>query len=160
MAVSFPKDAGKSVVLPPQVGLSAAHLTSNGAFMMDTALCIFLWFGRAIAPNVIQDLFGIPGLEGIDTTQLRLNPGGNDLCDRVNNLVNASRGRRGTYTPIVILQEGSALEHMFFTYLVEDRANFAEGAVTYHEFLQTVQRPGAMGGAPAGHGSIPPSQRR
>ena len=79
------------VVMPPVVGLSAAHLTSNGAYLMDCGLTMFMWFGRAINPTVVQHLFGIPGLEGIDTSQLRLNPGGNDLCDRVNRMVAALR---------------------------------------------------------------------
>jgi hypothetical protein len=77
--------------MPPVVGLSAAHLTSNGAYLMDCGLTMFMWFGRAINPTVVQHLFGIPGLEGIDTSQLRLNPGGNDLCDRVNRMVAALR---------------------------------------------------------------------
>ena len=66
----------KSCVMPPQVGLSAAALTSDGAFLLDNAMGLFLWFGRAINPNMIQELFGIPGLEGIDTSQFRLNPKG------------------------------------------------------------------------------------
>jgi hypothetical protein len=73
-----------------------------------------------------------------------------------------SRSRREGHTPLVVLQEGSPMEPMFFSYLVEDRANFAEGAVTYSEFLQTVQSGnGAMGGGgPGNMGGIPPSQRR
>lgn len=151
--------------MPPLVGLSAAHLTSDGAYLMDCGLNMYMWFGRAVNPSIIQNLFGIPGLEGIDTSQLRLNPpGGNDLCDRINRLVQALRSRREVHTPLVVLQEGSVLEPTFFTYLVEDRANFAEGAVTYPEFLQTVQS-GSGGGGGAGRpggnmGGIPPSQRR
>mgnify|MGYP006089243911 FL=1 len=148
------------VIMPPLVGLSAAHLTSDGAYLMDTGLTMFCWFGRAVSPSVIQNMFGIPGLEGIDTSQLRLNPGGNELCDRVNNLVKALRSRREVHTPLMILQEGSPLEAMFFTFLVEDRANFSEGAVTYPEFLQTVQSGGAGAGAGGQMGGIPPSQRR
>eukprot|EP00946_MAST-07B_sp_MAST-7B-sp1_P001496 g1496.t1 len=151
----------KSCVMPPQVGLSAAALTSDGAFLLDNAMGLFLWFGRAINPNMIQELFGIPGLEGIDTSQLRLNPKGhNSLCDRVNNIVAACRSRRPTFTPLSVIQEGGAADAQFFTYLVEDRANFAEGAVTYQEYLQTVQRPSGMGSMPGGHGMIPPSQQR
>ena len=166
-AISNPKTAADkdtrqmSCVMPPQVGLSAAALTSDGAFLLDNAMGLFLWFGRAVNPNIIQELFGIPGLEGIDTTQLRLNPRGhNSLCDRVNNIVAACRSRRPTFSPLSVIQEGGAADAQFFTYLVEDRANFAEGAVTYQEFLQTVQRPSGMGSVPGGHGMIPPSQQR
>jgi len=151
------------VAMPPLVGLSSNHLTSDGAYLMDTGLTMFMWFGRAVSPTVVQHLFGIPGLEGIDTTQLRLNPGGNDLCDRVNNLVRALRSRREVHTPLLVLQEGSPTEPLFFTYLVEDRQNFAEGAVTYPEFLQKVQSGGGGGsgmGMPGQAGGIPPSQQR
>ena len=58
--------------MPPLVGLSSNHLTSDGAYLMDTGLSMFMWFGRAVSPSVISHLFGIPGLEGIDTSQLRL----------------------------------------------------------------------------------------
>merc|ERR1719424_555964 len=107
------------VAMPPLVGLSINHLTSDGAYLMDCGLTMFMWFGRAINPTVVQHLFGIPGLEGIDTSQLRLNPGGNDLCDRVNRMVAALRSRREGHTPLLVLQEGSPLESMFFSYLVE-----------------------------------------
>jgi hypothetical protein len=180
------------VVMPELVGLTAAHLTSEGAYLMDCGLILFIWVGRAVNPTVIEHLFGLTGmfsfvktlfllrfgysninncvslfegLEGIDTSQVRLNPGGSDLCDRVNRLVAALRSKREVHTPLIVLQEGGPMEPTFFSYLVEDKQQyFSEGAVTYQDFLHTVKSGNGMGGGmnmPSGTmGGIPPSQRR
>jgi len=147
----------KAVEMPEQMGLTAERLSSEGAFLLDNGVDIFMWFGRAVSPKLIQDLFGLDSLDGIDCSQLRLEPGGNDVCDRVNNIVRGCRAFSPIQSTIRVVQEGGPLEMRFFMHLVEDRANFAGGAFSYAEFMGILTRQSSgMGMMHHSTGSMPP----
>jgi len=131
---------GDAIEMPEQMGLTAERLTSDGAFILDNGVDIFLWLGRAVPEEVVVSLFGLKTLEGIDCNQLRLETGGDDLCIRVRNIIRACRSRNPIFGTIRIVQEGGPLESRFFMHLVEDRANFSGGTFSYSEFMNILQR--------------------
>jgi protein transport protein SEC24 len=131
---------GDVVEMPEQMGLTAERLSSDGAFLLDNGVDIFMWFGRAVSPKLISSLFGLDTLDGIDCSQLRLEQEGDDICSRVNNIVRACRSQNPTYATIRVVQEGGPLETRFFMHLIEDRANFSGGAFSYAEFMGIIQR--------------------
>lgn len=149
----------QAVVMPEQMGLNAERLSSDGAFLLDNGVDIFMWFGRAVSPKLIQDLFGLDSLDGIDCSQLRLEPGGNDVCDRVNNIVRGCRAFSPIQSTIRVVQEGGPLEMRFFMHMVEDRANFAGGAFSYAEFMGILTRQSSGMGGMVGNTSTLPQRR-
>jgi hypothetical protein len=56
------------VKMPRQApNLSGESLTSDGAFLLYDGVETFLWFGRAVPPGLLEALFGVLTLEGVDT---------------------------------------------------------------------------------------------
>lgn len=131
---------GSVIEMPEQMGLTAERLSSEGAFILDNGVDIFLWLGRAVSAEIVKSLFGLNSLDGIVCNQLRLETEGNGMCGRVQNVIKACRARNPTFGTVRVLQESGPLESRFFMHLVEDRANFPGGAFSYAEFMGILQR--------------------
>ena len=66
------KTAGRNNILLPKVAnLSVERLTSNGIFLLDNGVDMYLWVGRSSDPAVTSALFGISSLENVDMSQVR-----------------------------------------------------------------------------------------
>ncbi|GMF42993.1 unnamed protein product [Phytophthora fragariaefolia] len=66
------EDSGaKSIVLPPVINLSIERLQCDGVFLLDDTLSLYLWVGRSAPPELLQSLFGVPSMEGVDCSQVR-----------------------------------------------------------------------------------------
>ena len=104
---------GDVVEMPEQMGLTAERLSSDGAFLLDNGVDIFMWFGRAVSPKLISSLFGLDTLDGIDCSQLRLEQEGDDICSRVNNIV-VRVGRKTQPTRPSVLCKKAALRNAIF----------------------------------------------
>jgi len=149
--------AGKQRIrIGSPVNLSVERLSSDGAFLLEDGRHLFLWLGKALPQQFLQSCFSLDSLEGIDCNQLILLQNPDDLCQRVNNIVNALREERSTYMQLKIVREGDPQnESRFFWHLVEDRASFTGGTYSYPEFLNHVTRQST-----AGYGAAAPQQRR
>ncbi|CAN0204987.1 unnamed protein product [Discosporangium mesarthrocarpum] len=141
------RTAGKqSILLPGVVNLSAERMTSEGVFLLENGISLFVWVGRVANPAVVSALFGVPSLEGLDPSTLTVQTEGNELCGRVNNIIGALREERMTYLQVIVVGEGDGQnEHRFFWHLVEDRASFPGGSMNYAEFMQHISRQTYMG---------------
>lgn len=63
--------AGRNnIMLPPLVSLSVERLTSDGVYLLDNGVEMFLWAGRTADMNVISSLFGVHSLEDTDPNQV------------------------------------------------------------------------------------------
>lgn len=63
---------GSANIRPPKsMGLTAATLTADGVALLDDGVEMFLWVGRAAAPALLNSLFGVPSLDGVDCSQVR-----------------------------------------------------------------------------------------
>lgn len=153
--------AGRNkVVLPKVVNLTVDRLASNGIFLLDNGVDMYMWVGRSVDPAVMSSLFGMETLEGIDETQVKLRESGSDHASRLHTIVSALRDEKNTVAKVNIVREGDdAKEQRFFWYLVEDRASFQGGTYNYSEFVQMVTKQGAPGGGPPGMGA-PPAPRQ
>ena len=66
------KTAGRNNILLPKVAnLNVERLTSNGIFLLDNGVDMYLWVGRSSDPAVTSALFGISSLENVDMSQVR-----------------------------------------------------------------------------------------
>lgn len=59
-----------SILLPPLVNLSVDRLSSDGVFLLDNGVEMYLWVGRTADLNVVGSLFGIHSLDDIDPNQV------------------------------------------------------------------------------------------
>ena len=63
--------AGRNkVILPKVANLSIDRLSSDGIFLLDNGLDMFLWVGRSVDPAVMSSLFGVESFEGMDPSQV------------------------------------------------------------------------------------------
>jgi protein transport protein SEC24 len=58
------------ILLPPVVSLTVEGLTSNGVYLLDNGVEMFLWVGRTADMNVVSSLFGTHSLEDMDPNQV------------------------------------------------------------------------------------------
>jgi protein transport protein SEC24 len=149
--------------MPPLVNLSAENLTSNGAFLLEDGVVMMLWLGKEVSSAFLNSLFGVSGLEGINLALLTLEPLENSLSKRLCAIVNAIRdpSQKSVYQKLYIVRQGDTsnfLESLFHKYLIEDRANFSGGSMTYAEYLNLVNKTslGVSSGPTGGGGGGPP----
>ncbi|CAK4085636.1 unnamed protein product [Aphanomyces euteiches] len=128
------------IVLPPVLNLSVERLNTEGAFLLEDTINLYLWVGRSLNPRFVSSLFGVDSIEGVDCRELQLAPPKDDIGTRVHNIVNALRDDRTTYMKLHVIREGQPVEGKFFWKLVEDRASFAGGQASYAEYLGQINR--------------------
>merc|ERR550514_1689573 len=58
-----PGEGEKRVLMPAIMHLSLAHMTSDGLYLLEDGMEIFIWVGRACPPTLTQQLFGHESLE-------------------------------------------------------------------------------------------------
>jgi len=151
--------AGKrNILLPPTQKLRAEILESNGLYLLEDSVSMYMWIGKSAPSELLQTIFGVSH-EGLDCRQLTLQDLGNNLSSRVNNIVQAIREENSSFPRLIFLKEGDHAETRFFMHLVEERANFADCSHSYPEYLKLVTRnsgtPTRGGGGKGGIGSAP-----
>ena len=140
----LPGPEEQKIRLPPLVPLSAQSLRSDGLFLVDAGFQLLLWVGRGLDPRLVQALFGVPSLDGIDAGVLRveLQPGDGDVKRRTCNVIDALRlaNSAGAFKQLAVFKEGDPLEYKFRFSLVEDRAPFNGGSMSYDEYVAHCSR--------------------
>jgi protein transport protein SEC24 len=151
--------AGRAnVELPVSLSLSVDSLASDGIYLLDNAVDMYIWAGRHANPSMLQSLFGVSSLENVDSKSILLQTSGDNLANRVGAIVQGLREFPGdpyVVSPKVhVVREGDQLmESRFFWFLVEDGASFQGGTFSYDDFMSFVNNPGGPvppGGAAPG----------
>jgi protein transport protein SEC24 len=110
------------VRLPTILNLSHERLSSEGMFLLENGYDLFLWIGRNVSPAILDTLFGVSSLEGIDPSQLRIHAENSDYSSRLNAIIVALRSERSRFLHLHFIKEGDGYPEAFFSrYLVEDR---------------------------------------
>ncbi|KAF9371863.1 COPII coat Sec23p-Sfb3p heterodimer component [Podila verticillata] len=131
------------VVLPGLVRTSYSRLNPAGAYILENGQRMFLWVGREVAQETLQDLFGISTLEEIDTATMHHLPElTNDYNSRVQAVVRTIQRQRGKYLGLTVVRQGLDATEAEFSYeLVEDQNNENMSYVDYlcavHRMIQT-----------------------
>jgi hypothetical protein len=100
-----------------------------------------MWIGRAVNPGLLALLFGLQSLDGIDMAQLSLQPDSSDYASRLNAVIVALQSERTRRMQLHFIREGDGYAEAYFArFLVEDRANFQGGALSYSEYYGLVLR--------------------
>ena len=131
-------DASGAPTLPQTLPLSLEKLESDGAFLLDDAVSLYLWLGRGLTQEWLDAVLQVRSMEGVDCSRLRLYPVDNPLSSRVNRLVNAVRSQRPHLLQSVrVLVAKDPLEARFLSMLTDDRA---QASMSYVEFLCHIHR--------------------
>jgi len=132
--------------------LSVENLSSDGVFLLDNSVEMYIWAGRSVDPAIMSSLFGIESFDGVEqSSQVQLRESGNDLASRLSSIVRALRDEKNLIPRVIIVVEGDVVkEQRFFWHLVEDRASFHGGNYNYPEFMNLVNRSGPAQPPPPG----------
>jgi protein transport protein SEC24 len=127
--------------LPSILNLSNERLASDGIFLMENGYDLFMWIGRSVNPALLSSLFALPSLEGVDMSTLAVDPQQSEFSSHVNAIITALRADRSRYMHLHFIREGDGYAEAYFArYLVEDRANFPGGALSYTEYFGLVSK--------------------
>jgi protein transport protein SEC24 len=130
--------ASGAPMLPPTLPLSVEKLDSDGAFLLDDSVSLFLWLGRGVTQDFLEAVLQVSSMDGVDCSRLRLYPADNSLSIRVNRLVNAVRSQRPHLLQSVrVLVAKDPLGGRFLSKLTDDRA---QASMSYVEFLCHIHR--------------------
>jgi len=80
-----------NILLPEVVDLSVENLKSDGIFLLDNSVEMYLWVGRAADAAVLSSLFGTSTLEGADMSNVKI-VDGSDLASRLTSIITGLRG--------------------------------------------------------------------
>ena len=128
--------------LPGTSNLTSENLSPDGVFLMETGSDLFMWIGSQANPLVMNNLFGVPSLAGVDMSQVQVLTDSCDWAARFNAVLVALRAEHPErYMHLHFIREGDGYAEAFFgRFLVEDRTNFAGGTHTYSEYHAIVNK--------------------
>ena len=118
----MPDESG-NIVMPPTLELSCERVDRRGVFLLDNGIYFQLWVGSLVAPEFLQQVFGLQALSQADASnaQLQLIRRETPLSQRVCNVVDSLRGSRTGYQWLYPIKEKDPAERSFFLHLVHDR---------------------------------------
>ncbi|KAJ1453650.1 Sec23/Sec24 trunk domain-containing protein [Pelagophyceae sp. CCMP2097] len=127
------------IVLPPPCNLSAESLTSDGVFLLDNSLQLFVWLGAAVPQHLFDTLFYVQ-----QNGEIALKPAdgdANSLASRAQAIIAELRSQHAPHLHLEVVREGDPQRAaVFFRHLVEDHAAFSGGQFSYQEFMAHIQR--------------------
>lgn len=132
-----PGDIRAKDALPPNLPLSAASLGSDRVMLLDTVHSAWLWLGRDTPAGVIRAIFDMETLEGVDSSQLRLQPLANPLSAYIFAMIDHIRSQRSSYVALYIVRQGDKYHQAFCSYLIADRS---QSVMAYPEYLSSLQK--------------------
>ncbi|KAJ3410439.1 COPII subunit, partial [Chytridiales sp. JEL 0842] len=140
-AVGLP-DENDRIVLPVPMNLSSEKLERNGLYLLENGSEIYLWVGRAIAPELCQSIFDKPAYEAVIPGKTTLPQLKTEWSQRVNNIIATIREIRlrmmTAYPHVFVVKEDGdpALRMWFLSHLIEDRMDTSH---SYPQFLSLVR---------------------
>ncbi|GBG78109.1 hypothetical protein CBR_g26046 [Chara braunii] len=124
-------------VLPSPVHLSSEKLEHEGIFLLENGEDAYLWVGKGASPDRLYHLFGVQSVDEISPGHFVLKEYDNEHSKRLHAMLNQIRRQRCSYLRLRVVRHGDPLEHLFYSYLVEDKM---QGSMSYVEFLCHVHR--------------------
>lgn len=114
---------------PQMLSLTSANLTSEGLYLMDDGMNLYMLIGSELDPRQLQEMFGVKRLSDAPTLTEDLlydNYSKNQLPQRICNLIAELRARKpNKYATLLFIKEGerSPEEFEFYMRLIEDKLN-------------------------------------
>ncbi|KAF9141412.1 COPII coat Sec23p-Sfb3p heterodimer component [Mortierella sp. GBA39] len=131
-------DVNGRVFLPQLVRVSYARLNSAGAYMLENGQRLFLWLGREIDQQFLQDVFGVQTLDEVDSSLRFLPELDTQTSSQLRMIRTYMQAQRPKYLDLTIVRQGKDQAELDFSnLLVEDKNN---EAMSYVDYLPTIHR--------------------
>lgn len=131
----------RRIVLPESEPLRSSALQADKLLLFDDGSEMYLWVGGGVSPALLEALFGVGSLDGINVSQMILPRQPNDLSARLNAIIDALQDNTLQRQSLrIVRQGGGGFEAHFMWRLIEDPANFSGGAAAYDDYVAMVVR--------------------
>ena len=130
-------DNGDHVSQPPVIQATAERLSRQGVYLMDTEKILYLFVGRNVADEKIQLIFNVPNVATIPEKNTEIPILDNPLNIALRKFIDELRSLRPLHAMLIIIREDTKDRLLFLNKLIDDRT---ESSMSYHEFLQHIQR--------------------
>lgn len=129
------------IILPAPMNLSSERLLLHGLYLIDDGQTQFLWVGGQAVPALVQDVFGVSGIEHVQVGKTTIAVvEGSEMNERVKNVIEKSRDKRGRNVGSVVVPnlyvvrgDGDPMLRVWAgTMLIEDRS---EGGMSMQQWL-------------------------
>jgi protein transport protein SEC24 len=131
-------DENNQMKFPPRLNLSSEKLDRGTVFILENGLEIFIWIGRAVAPELLSAVFGQPSIDLVTCGKTSLPVVDTDLNKRLRAMITSireTRLRQATLHPptYIVREDGDPQLRMWFlSHLIEDRI---DNQLSYPQFL-------------------------
>ncbi|KAI9183872.1 COPII coat Sec23p-Sfb3p heterodimer component [Blastocladiella emersonii ATCC 22665] len=123
---------------PQPVRASYERLDPAGCYLLENGQMAMLWLGRQIAPDLVQQILGVPALEAIDLRTHVLPALDTPASRRVQALLADIATRYHRHLSVQIVRQGvDQVELEFLAHMAEDKNH---EAMSYVDFLVYVHR--------------------
>lgn len=127
----LPDEITGDIVLPPPINLSSVSLVPYGLYLIDDGQTQFLWIGREVVSQLVEDVFAVPDKTQVKVGKQTLPILENDFNERVRAVVEKSRDHRSRGVGSIVVphlyvvrEDGEPGMRLWAqTMLVEDRAD-------------------------------------
>lgn len=120
------------MVMPGFVSTSSEKLESEGVYLLDTGLALYIWVGRHASVSVLNGIFGVMCFNDVNTESFPLLD--TKLSQTVNRILNHVQEQGQFWRPVEVLKQKQTGEAKLYASLVEDKS--APGYnYSYVEFL-------------------------
>lgn len=143
-SAGLPDESSGDIVLPPAINLSSASLVPYGLYLIDDGQTQFLWIGRDVVPQLLEDVFEVSDKMQVKVGKQTLPILENDFNERVRAVIEKSRDHRSRGVGSIIVphhyivrEDGEPGMRLWAqTMLVEDRA---DQGVSLKQWLTTLR---------------------
>lgn len=140
----LPDENTGDIVLPPSINLTSASLVPYGFYLIDDGQTQFLWIGRDVVPQLLEDVFAVSDKTQIKVGKQTIPILENDFNERVRAVVEKSRDHRSRGVGSIVVphlyvvrEDGEPGMRLWAqTMLVEDRA---DQGVSLKQWLGTMR---------------------
>ncbi|PPQ66006.1 hypothetical protein CVT24_011950 [Panaeolus cyanescens] len=128
----------EKTLMPSCMRAGYFFMEPGGLYLIDNEEQMIFWIGQGVNPKVLNDLFGVDDVSGMDVHMHALPRLPTTLSTQVHNIIEQRRVQRGIPTKMLIArQDMDASEIEFSDMLVEDQNN---GAMSYIDYLALVHK--------------------
>ncbi|WRT70883.1 uncharacterized protein IL334_007882 [Kwoniella shivajii] len=135
--IGFPDERGK-LKLPTFMRASYGWMVAEGAYILSNGEVAMIWFGAAVNPQIIDDLYGVDNLQDLDVRMTRLPKLPTLLSTQIRNIITHLERVIDHELPVIIVRQNmDGMEIEFANQLVEDSNN---DALSYTDYLMIAHK--------------------
>uniref|UniRef100_A0A3Q4BF91 Uncharacterized protein n=1 Tax=Mola mola TaxID=94237 RepID=A0A3Q4BF91_MOLML len=127
----------QTIPQPRVLQLSVEKLSSDGAFLMDAGMVIYLWIGQNCNPNFLTQVLGVPSYAAVPDNLYLLPELDTAESQRTRAFIGWLRDQRPFFPSLHVIRDESQRKASFMQNMIEDRT---ESALSYYEFLLHLQQ--------------------